>query len=167
MCLCVFYRRVGKMYKNVYCAMQKYYIITVEVRKILLNETNESTSPLFHHYKRLLRTRTRAVSNHLTPLVQDSARSSAFDRSLLLLRFVALHCDGWFRAFVGLLVFVLDFGACRCRCRDGLWGLTFTRKHSFPGAFCVLEACTALYAYSRLFGRIGWICMYVWGLCVG
>jgi hypothetical protein len=67
--------------QDVYCAMQKYHIITIEVRKILLNETNESASPLFHHYKRLLRTRTRAVSNHLTPLVQDSARSSAFDRS--------------------------------------------------------------------------------------
>jgi hypothetical protein len=35
--------------EGVGCAMQKYYIITVEVRKILLNETNESTSPLFHH----------------------------------------------------------------------------------------------------------------------
>jgi hypothetical protein len=42
---------------------------------------------------------------HPTPLVQNSARSSAFDLSLLLLRFVALHCDVWFRAFVGLLVF--------------------------------------------------------------
>jgi hypothetical protein len=79
------------------CEMEKYYIITIEVRNILLNETNESASPLFHHYKRLLRTRTHAMSNHPIPRVQISARSSAFDRSLLLLRFVALHCDVWFR----------------------------------------------------------------------
>jgi hypothetical protein len=44
---------------------------------------------------------------HPIPLVQDSARSSAFDRSLLLLRSVALHCGVWSRVFVGLWVFLI------------------------------------------------------------
>jgi hypothetical protein len=52
-----------KEVEGVGCKMEKYYIITVEVRKILLNKTNESASPLFHHYRRLLRTRTHAMSN--------------------------------------------------------------------------------------------------------
>jgi hypothetical protein len=35
--------------EGVGCKMEKYYIITIEVRNILLNETNESASPLSHH----------------------------------------------------------------------------------------------------------------------